>query len=283
MSEDKDPITDFDLVAYADDKLDPDRAERVQAYLRERPELAARIADYAAQNRALKAAYEPVVQEELPPRLRNVAAGQPSRRVAARLAQAAAMAVMIVGTGVSGWMIGKSSEASDILVGPFAKGVAQQHDGFALAEKVAENEEFAPLRWLTQRVSLELKAPDLAKRGYQLVGRRKVDLNGEPAVQIVYRSPDGERLSMFLRRHWRETQPRIMTTDVGGHIVAYWLDGPILYGLTGNVRSQRLTDLAREIERELDIEPQVIPGRVQARETGTTSHAGLLSDPGSKE
>lgn len=266
MTDEKDPITDFDLVAYADGKLDPKRAERVRRHLDDRPDLAALVEDYAAQNRAMKAAYDPVIQEDIPARLKGVERPRPTRPTAVRLAKAAAVVGLVAATGVTGWIIGRSSEADSFGAGPFARVAAAKHVDLPKIQAASQPDKFSPLRWLSKRISLELEAPDLADHGYTLVARRKVELNGEPAVQLVYDSGGDSRLSIFLRRRWRDDGPRIHTTEIGDRSIVYWLDGPIAYGLTGEAPRDSLTTIARDVDRKMNIEPKVVPSSIEARD-----------------
>ena len=59
--------------------------------------------------------------------------------------------------------------------------------------------------------------------------------------------------------------------------MAYWLDGPLAYGLTGSVDSARLKDIARRIDQSMSIEPKVMPGSVGAADAGGRKAAGPQS------
>jgi len=61
-------ITESELQAYADGRLDPERRLAVEAWVAARPEEAERIADYRRLSEALHAAYDPVAAETLPQR-----------------------------------------------------------------------------------------------------------------------------------------------------------------------------------------------------------------------
>ena len=106
-------ITEDDLHAYVDAALTAERRAEVEAYLAEYPEDAARIRAYQAQNQALKALFNPVLDEPLPDSLHALAA-QPLSSAVNRekqpnlkswLAQrlAAGLLVAIV-SGVAGWL-----------------------------------------------------------------------------------------------------------------------------------------------------------------------------------
>ena len=62
------PITETDLQAYADGRLEPKRRAAVEAWLGAHPEEAERIADYRRLAKELRTIYDPVMSETLPPR-----------------------------------------------------------------------------------------------------------------------------------------------------------------------------------------------------------------------
>lgn len=74
-------MTDEELMAYADGELSPFEAKRIEAAMAEDPVLAARVARFRAVRRALRTAYDSVVSEPVPERLRallgDVAANEP--------------------------------------------------------------------------------------------------------------------------------------------------------------------------------------------------------------
>ena len=62
------PITESELQAYADGRLEPKRRMEVEAWLATRPDEAERIADYRRIAKELRSIYDPVIAESLPPR-----------------------------------------------------------------------------------------------------------------------------------------------------------------------------------------------------------------------
>ncbi len=66
-------VTEDELLAYVDGRLERDARDRVAAWLADHPEDAARVAAYGAQISALRGAYDPILDEPLPPALRAAA------------------------------------------------------------------------------------------------------------------------------------------------------------------------------------------------------------------
>lgn len=63
-------ISDETLMAFADGELPPHEAERIEAEVKRDPLLAARVERFRAVRRALKSAYDSVVEEPIPDRLK---------------------------------------------------------------------------------------------------------------------------------------------------------------------------------------------------------------------
>lgn len=264
MSDTNDPVTDFDLVAYADGKLDPARAETVRRYIEENPDAAGRVRAFQKQNAELQARFDPVLEEPLPDHLAALTRNSGAEGTGRKALKAAAVAVLAVFTGASGWVLGRATQASDFAAASFASDATAAHERANTELPNGAEGTSAPLRWLTKRVSLELKTPDLRARNYQLVAHEKVRLNGQPGVQLVYENPTRGRLSVFLRKRWRSSPPQVHLTTDGPRPLAYWLDGPIAYGVVGDLDRRDLQALARDIEGKIAIEPNVRGGKVEA-------------------
>jgi anti-sigma factor RsiW len=67
--DDRSPVTEADLHAYVDDVLPQQRRAEIDAYLATRPTEAERLEAYRKQNEALRALFNPVLDEPVPARL----------------------------------------------------------------------------------------------------------------------------------------------------------------------------------------------------------------------
>lgn len=271
MSSTNDPVTDFDLVAYADGKLDPARAEVVREHIEQNPAAAARVRAYQEQNAELHNRFDPVLDEPLPERLAALTQMDTSRARGRTLMKAAAITLLVAGTGLSGWVLGRTTQASDFAASAFASDAAMAHEQANTLLPNGAKGASAPLRWLTQRVSLDLKTPKLTGHGYKLVAHEKVRLNGQPAVQLVYESSTRGRLSVFLRKRWRSSAPKIHLATDGPRPLAYWLDGPVAYGVLGDLPRDDLRAIARTVEGKITIEPKVHGGSIEAKNGGVAT------------
>ena len=70
---DEPQVTEAELHAFADGRLLPERRAAVEAWLAARAEDAERVADYHRLGGALRAAYDPLLEEPVPARLERAA------------------------------------------------------------------------------------------------------------------------------------------------------------------------------------------------------------------
>ena len=84
---DKQAISEAELHAWADGRLDEGRRAELEAWFAAQPEEAERAAAYRSFNEMLRGRYDPVLDEPVPPRLERAARGfavadqQPRRRL----------------------------------------------------------------------------------------------------------------------------------------------------------------------------------------------------------
>lgn len=267
MSGEHDPITELDLMAYADGRLDPLRRRAVEAHLAATPHDAAAVEAIIAQNEALRRALGPIAEEPMPRRLEALL-GAERRRAHRPLLQAASIAALLVASGVAGWWLGASGQGGGGTPPVFLQALAPERVGESVATVL--DGPVAPLGsgeavietsppWFSDRVTLELAAPSLGGSFAAPEMQRLVDIEGRPTVRFEIAGPDGRPLALYL-----QTRPSAETPDV--HIVAdpagptaYWRDGPLLWALKGEASDSELAALARRIGRAIELAPRLGP------------------------
>lgn len=243
------PIEELDLLAYADGRLerDPARKALVEAYLREHPDEAARVDAYARQNAAIRHVYAEVSGDAPPERLLAVLDRNPQRwgRPVAR-AVAAAASLMLAAT--AGWWYGSMERGSSLPEQAFVEQTMFRHLGPAMA---GATEEGRPLVSLSQRLALEVQPPDLSTFGFNRVEMRAVGGAGASAgsVRVTYANASGERINLFLRTRWQDASPPVNFVERDGVSLAYWPDGPLVYGLAARIDHNRLAEIANAIRQ----------------------------------
>lgn len=246
-------INDDILQDYVDGRLDGAQRQEIEAYLAANPAEAERLAAYGAQNQALHALYDPVLDEPVPEAMGRPP-GTPWQESVFRWA--AAVALILAG-GAGGWWLHGIEENRNPEMAELAEGAAVAYAVFSPevrhpVEVTADNEAHL-VKWLSKRLGASLRAPDLLNQGYGLVGGRLLSGRSGPAALFVYEDRGGERLTVYVRRSETasgETAFRFAAKDQIG--VFYWIDGPLGYAIAGEVSRPRLLEVANAIYRQLN-------------------------------
>jgi len=246
-------VSNAELHAYVDGRLDDTRRQAVEAHLAADAEAAARVAAYEAQNAALRELFDPVLNEPVPGRL-----GPPrASRRAVHAAWAAAAAVLLVVGGVGGWFAGKASRLAAEAQIAVAHQAAVAHAVFTPQKRhpveVGGDEEAHLVKWLSKVLGQTLRAPNLNGLGYALVGGRLLSATDGPAAQFMYEDKGGQRLTLYVvtsPRLGARTQFRF--TNERGVAVFHWIDGPVGYALAAKIERDALLRIARAVYAQLE-------------------------------
>lgn len=253
MSAPQEPVTEAELQAYVDDRLDEARRDAVAAWLAERPEDARRVSAYREQSELLRRALGPASEAEEPPPEHLVAAtrGKPSGRRWGRAVgfgvQAAAAIVLLVVGGAGGWWLrGATPDAAPRQMARLATDAHAIYSREARhAVEVGREEEAHLIGWLSKRLGQELVAPDFSSHGFTLVGGRLLPAGGgAPAAQFLYERSDGRRITCYVTVNREGGETAFKTLERDGIRAFYWIDGPLGYALVGEVERNELLRLA---------------------------------------
>ena len=168
------PISEEDLQAYVDERLEPRRLAAVEAYLTAHPAEARRIAGYADERASLRAALAPYAEEPVPPELNLAALIEAHRRPRHLSWRTAAAAVLLVGLGgLGGWSLPHG--ASDRGIAALAEEAAESYAAYAPDQmrpvelRAADRSELVD--WVSRRLDRPVAVPDLTASGYRFNGR----------------------------------------------------------------------------------------------------------------
>lgn len=245
-------ILETDLQAYVDGRLNAMRVVEVEAFLAAHPETAERVQAYRAQNHALRALFDAVLDEPLPARF-SVTLSRRSRFAAMRAA--AAVAWLAIG-GLGGYLL-HGSLAPGTAVTALADRAAVAHVVYAAevlhpVEVAAEQEQHL-VKWLSKRLGKELRTPDLSAFGYQLVGGRLLPGDKGPAAQFMYQSAGGARLTLYVTVQTDDTaESAFRYQQEDGVHVLYWTDRNLGFALVGESDRARLLEIAHATYRALN-------------------------------
>ena len=261
-------ITEDDLHAYVDAALSAERRAAVEAYLAEYPADAVRVRTYQAQNQALRALFNPLLDEPLPDDLHALAVqplGSAGRRrwlagAQAVLAQrlAAGLLVATVG-GLGGWLAHGHYQNSQNLaqVTPLFRQAAVAHvvyspDARRPVEVTADQEQ-ALVNWLSKRLGTPVKPPRLGALGYELVGGRLLPGNAGPVAQFMYQDGSGQRMTLYVSTESAgKPETGFRFAREGPVNVFYWVDGKFGYALSAGIAKDELAKVATAVYDQLE-------------------------------
>jgi anti-sigma factor RsiW len=260
MSMDRDVIDDERLSAWLDGELDgnPTELARVEAWLREHPQDAARARLWAADRDALRARLAPMLDEPLPEHLRALVLGRaqaPTRRwLQAAMAAGLLLAGAVIGA-LAGWQW-RAHDAVERAAGigggwvqraAFAHGVYVPEPRHAVEVK-AQEEHLA--RWLTRRIDVPVKLFDLREQGFELVGGRLLPDGAGKSAQLMYQDAQGTRITVYLRKPDEGTDAAFRYEKQGELGLFYWVESGAGYALVGALPKEQLLALAQSIYRQ---------------------------------
>jgi anti-sigma factor RsiW len=253
-------ISEAQLHALADGVLPEAQRAAIDAHLRAHPQDAARVDAWREQNRQLRALFDPVLDEAVPPALRQAASPPAANGAWQRHAmQAAAAVVLVIAGGAGGWLLrggdGVSASASAVSL---ARSAAIAHAVYTPEVRhpveVGAAQEAHLVQWLSKRLGTKLQPPALSPLGYQLIGGRLLPGDGDgPVAQFMYEDGKGQRLTLYVAREragrqetaFRYTQEKDLS-------VFYWIDGQLGYALSASLPKQALGKIADAVYAQLE-------------------------------
>jgi anti-sigma factor RsiW len=277
------PVTEAELHAYADRQLTVERSVEVAAWLARRPDEAARVRAWDDQKRELRALFDPVLDEAVPPALQQ-RAHRRARWLRQPAVAAAAAAVLVLGAGGAGWGL-RGARDGALLAAAAPAGDASSDQGFAARAAIAHAVYTPELRrpvevdaahedqlvaWLSKRMGAPMKVPHLQTLGYALEGGRLLPGERGPVAQFMYRDDNGHRLTLYVSNESAVSSPKGATTaglrgaeapradtafrfvSEGRVNVFYWMDGPFHYAITAAADRAALTQVSAEVYRQLE-------------------------------
>ena len=123
----------------------------------------------------------------------------------------------------------------------------------SLHPKVGAAEQAHLVTWLSKRLGTALKVPNLENEGFRLVGGRLLpDARDGVAAQFMFESPNGQRLTLFLRRDDEGTDTAFRFAEQGKVGTFYWLDRGFGYALSGELPRETMLSIATSVYRQFN-------------------------------
>jgi anti-sigma factor RsiW len=263
----QDPIvSDEELEAFVDARLDASQRARVAACLDACPKTAEAVTAHRRINAQLCAHFDGVLGEVVPSSLLRTASqaprapdahprAHPRAHRSRVLGIAAGIAAIGLLGGVAGWWwrdatVLAQSTREFVREAAFAHQIYAADPEHPVEFSVARRDEL--LAWLSRHLGTRLKAPRLAEVGFHLLGGRLLPASDGPAGQLMYESAAGERITLYLRAdltNRRELEFQFASDrDLP---VLFWLDGPRGYALAGDLERGRMLRLAKVVYDQL--------------------------------
>jgi anti-sigma factor RsiW len=249
------PITEEDLHAYVDGRLDPARLAEVEDYLEHHPAEAERIAGYAEQRRSLRAALAGPAEEPIPAQLNLASLIEAHRARRPSSWRPAAAAVLLLGLGgLGGWALPRGIEAPKAGIASLAQEAAESYAVYAPDHirpcelRAAERSEL--VSWASERLQRPISVPDLAASGYRFMGGRMVPTPHGPAALFLYDDDQGTRLAMLVRPMEIERDTPLAAQSHGAVSGFAWSDQGLGYSLVAPASARDLHALADEARRQ---------------------------------
>ncbi len=252
------PVTEADLQAYVDGRLDAGRRAFVESWLAGRPEEAERVAAYRRLSGEVRAAYQAMLDEPLPEGLARLDRRGSFMR---QMALAAAWLALGVAIGAVATLELKNSRSGASVASEsatMARRAAIAHATYSPEVRhpveVAASDEQHLVAWLSKRLGVQVRAPKLDEAGMSLVGGRLLPGETGPVAQLMYEQPNGRRLTLYVRQeraHNAETAFRyVREKNVG---VFYWIDRDCGYAIASSDLSRdELLKVAQLVYKQLE-------------------------------
>lgn len=255
------------LSAWLDGEIEGAESTRVQSWLQEHPDDAARVRLWAADRDALRARFAPSLDEPVPEHLTQVVRRRGERRAFdfGTWSQAAA-AVVLLAAGVAIGALWRANVAREPVsaAARWPQRAVAAHAVYAPEERhpvevnVREGDEARQReqethlsRWLTRRLSVPVKLFDLRADGFELVGGRLLPDGAGPSAQLMYQDGAGQRVTVYLRKAGDRDVPASFHYERQGDLgMFYWVEGRCGYALVGPQSRERLLALAEAIYKQ---------------------------------
>jgi anti-sigma factor RsiW len=260
MNMEREAIDDALLSAWVDGELDsqPEQRERVEAWLREHPQDAVRVRQWAADRDALRERLAPGLDAPVPARWRALVLGSQTQASAGRWPQAAMAAALLLTGAAIGALLGRQWPAAEHAAQQAADSGWVQRAAFAhsvyvpeprhAVEVKAQEEHLA--RWLTRRIDVPVKLFDLREFGFELVGGRLLPDGAGKSAQLMYQDAQGIRITVYLRKPDVGTDAAFRYERQGDVGLFYWVESGAGYALVGALPKEQLLALAESIYRQ---------------------------------
>jgi anti-sigma factor RsiW len=246
-------IENWALHAFADGELEGDERIAMERLLADNEEARRVLSAINRQKSELRKAYSGVLAEPVPLSLIATAQGHVGRSMLPYAAMVASVALLLVG-GLGGWYAAQQIET--LQAASLERRALIAHEVFSVEVKhpfeVAASEQEHLQKWLSKRVGVEFKIPDLDSEGFSLLGGRLLAGENSPAGQLMYETADKQRLTVFVSANEDGKDEALRLEEHGKFITCYWRDGKLAMAVTGEMAKDEMMVMAKNIYDQMD-------------------------------
>lgn len=236
-------IRDEDLNAFIDGELDTDARVRVEAALADDLELEHRTTAFGADKALLKSLYGGGLNEPLPrewiARIEEATTRKPLPKTAWAMLGIAASFVLVL-SGTVAYREFAKTPRDDVVADALAARTLEAAPDYVVPVR-SETQIAAESAVMAKSLDTRVKAPDLTRMGYRLVG---IDVYSSPAPSFDLRYLDarGRAVTLYIRRSPGATRFDIL--EMKGLKVCIWQDNIISTVVTGAMSAGEMERLA---------------------------------------
>lgn len=253
------PVGEDELHALVDGQLSMARRAEVDAWLATHADDAARVADYRVQRAAIQAALGGVMEEPVPARLNLRTMSGGARRGAIPVLlntwYAAAAALLLFFSGMSGWALRGWVEPAPHGIALLAQEAASSYAVYAPDTvrpfEIAGSQKVALDEWVSRRIGRTVRAPDLGSAGFSLLGGRLIATAHGPAGMFLYDNPQGARIALLVRPMEIDKTAAMRANRIGGTGGFAWADEGLGFSMVGPSSLDGMSMLAKEMRRQV--------------------------------
>jgi len=249
----KPQITETDLHAWLDGQSTDGRSGEIESYIASHPHEAERFAAYRLNDEAIRARFDPVLEEPVPARLSEARAAK-----SFNVLRYAAVAAWLFLGGLAGWQLhGLNSGSYSSEPPAWTRRAAVAHVVYSPEIRhpveVPGDQEAHLVAWLSKRLGTPLKIPRLDALGYGLVGGRLLPGEHGPVAQFMYQDGQGHRLTLYVRTNMEKTKETAFRFAQEGNVRQfYWIDRGLGYALSGETGKEDLLRVATAVYQHLN-------------------------------
>ena len=244
-----------ELHAYVDGQLGPEAQRRVAERLARESRSREQVEAYAAIRDDLKALYDPVASEPIPPRLLARRQRRPWLQPLGALA--ASLALLLAGGFIGMHLQGSRFTplaGTPSVVREAAMAYAVYTPEVRHPVEVPGEQEQHLVSWLTKRMGVQLRVPQLASLGFHLVGGRLLSSDDGPGALLMYEDGQGRRVILYAcHNEEKDRNSAFRFAQEEGISVFHWLEGPLSYALAGEIERTALLAIAEAVYQQISV------------------------------